>query len=236
MLVLASNSPRRKQLLALGGWDFTVVAPRVDERVLPGETPQDYVRRLAENKACAARQVLAEDACVLVGVRKNRLEEAIILAADTTVVHRAALNQSYEILGKPADAADAEAMLRRLRGRVHQVFTGLAVMQVAGERHQSEVVATDVRMREYSDEEMQAYIATTDPLDKAGAYAIQHPVFRPVQNLQGCYANVMGLPVCHAAGLLAQYGCPPARDIVQGCQQALEFTCPVFLKAIADVG
>ncbi len=135
MLVLASNSPRRKQLLALGGWDFTVVAPQVDERVLPGETPQDYVRRLAENKACAARQVLAEDASVLVGVRKNRLEETIILAADTTVVHRAALNQSYEILGKPADAADAEAMLRRLRGRVHQVFTGLAVMQVAGERH-----------------------------------------------------------------------------------------------------
>ena len=236
MLVLASNSPRRKQLLALGGWDFTVVAPQVDERVLPGETPQDYVRRLAENKAHAARQVLAEDASVLVGVRKNRLEETIILAADTTVVHSAALDQSYEILGKPADAADAEAMLRRLRGRVHQVFTGLAVMQVAGEGRQSEVVATDVRMREYSDEEMLAYIATTDPLDKAGAYAIQHPVFRPVQNLQGCYANVMGLPVCHAARLLTQYGCPPAADIVQGCQQALEFTCPVFLKAIADVG
>jgi MAF protein len=169
-------------------------------------------------------------------VHKNRVEETIILAADTTVVHRAALNQSYEILGKPADAAEAEAMLRRLRGRVHQVFTGLAIMQVAGEARQSEVVATDVRMREYSDEEMLAYIATTDPLDKAGAYAIQHPVFRPVQNLQGCYANVMGLPVCHAARLLAQYGCPPAADIVQGCQQALEFTCPVFLKAIAGVG
>ena len=127
-------------------------------------------------------------------------------------------------------------MLRRLRGRVHQVFTGLAVLRVASEELQSEVVATDVRMREYSDEEMLAYIATADPMDKAGAYAIQHPVFNPVQNLQGCYANVMGLPVCHAARLLTQFGCPPASDIVQGCQQALEFTCPVFLKAITEVG
>jgi MAF protein len=166
---------------------------------------------------------------------KSRLQETIILAADTTVVYQAALHQSYEILGKPADAAEAEAMLRRLRGRVHQVFTGLAVLRVAGEELQSEVVATDVWMRDYSDEEMLAYIATADPLDKAGAYAIQHAVFRPVQNLQGCYANVMGLPVCHAAGMLTQFGCPPVSEIVQGCQQALEFTCPVFHKAIAKV-
>jgi septum formation protein len=235
MLVLASNSPRRKQLLALGGWDFTVVAPQVDERVLPGETPQVYVRRLAESKARAARHVLAGDAFALVGMNKSHWQETIILAADTTVVYQAAPNKHYEILGKPADADEAEAMLRRLRGQVHQVFTGLAVLRIPGEELQSEVIATDVRMRDYSDEEMLAYIATSDPLDKAGAYAIQHPGFRPVQNLQGCYANVMGLPVCNAAGLLTRFGCPPASEVVQGCQQALEFTCPVFLKAIAKV-
>lgn len=233
-LVLASNSPRRKQLLALGGWDFTIVAPYVDERVLPGEMPQDYVRRLAESKARAARLVLTGDETTETGPKKSSLQQVIILAADTTVVHRETVNENYEILGKPADAAEAEAMLRQLRGRVHQVFTGLAVLRIADERLYSEVVATDVYMRDYSDREMLAYIATADPLDKAGAYAIQHPVFRPVQNLQGCYANVMGLPVCHAARLLTQSGCPPASDIVQGCQQALEFTCPIFLTAVAD--
>jgi septum formation protein len=235
-LVLASNSPRRKQLLALGGWDFTVVAPQVDERVLPGELPQVYVHRLAESKAQAARQVLASETDPITGANNSCLQETIILAADTTVVYQATPNENYEILGKPADAAEAEAMLRRLRGRVHQVYTGLAVMGFASEDMQSEVVATDVRMREYSDEEMQAYIATADPMDKAGAYAIQHPVFNPVQNLQGCYANVMGLPVCHAARLLTQLGCPPASNIVQGCQQALEFSCPVFLQAIMEAG
>jgi septum formation protein len=236
MLVLASNSPRRKQLLALGGWDFIVFAPQVDESVLARESPQDYVRRLAENKAEAARQILAGDTPELGGISRNRLEETLILAADTTVVFQSAPNESYEILGKPADAAEAEAMLLRLRGQVHRVFTGLAVLRAVGDELQSEVVATDVRMREYSDEEILAYIATGDPLDKAGAYAIQHPGFRPVQNLQGCYANVMGLPVCHAARLLTQFGYPPASDIVQGCQQALDFICPVFLKVSSEGG
>jgi septum formation protein len=234
MLVLASNSPRRKQLLALGGWDFTVFAPQVDESLLAGELPQDYVRRLAENKAEAARRVLAGDPIPVAGFSRNRLEQIVILAADTTVVFQAAPDEGYEILGKPADAVEAEAMLRRLRGRVHQVYTGLAVLRAASEELQSEVVATQVQMREYSDEETLAYIVTGDPLDKAGAYAIQHPEFKPVQNLQGCYANVMGLPVCHAARLLTQLGYPPASDIVQGCQQALDFTCPVFLKVISE--
>jgi septum formation protein len=236
ILVLASNSPRRKQLLALGGWDFTIVAPQVDERVLIGELPQDYVRRLAESKARAAWQVLRGDAPPVTGGNKDHSQETIILAADTTVVYKTVLTESYEILGKPANSVEAEAMLRQLRGQVHQVLTGLVVLRVVGEQLKSEVVATDVRMREYSDEEMLAYIATADPLDKAGAYAIQHAIFRPVQNLQGCYANVMGLPVCHAAVLLTQFGCPPASDIVQRCQQMLDFACPVFLKAITEAG
>ncbi len=237
MLVLASNSPRRKQLLALGGWDFTVVAPQVDESIVAGELPQAYVRRLAESKARAVRQLLAGEASPLTGgdLSQSRLQETIILAADTTVVFQAEPDGGYEILGKPADAAEAEAMLRRLRGQLHQVFTGLAVLRAGSDDLQSEVVATDVWMRTYSDEEILAYIATGDPLDKAGAYAIQHSWFRPVRNLQGCYANVMGLPVCHAARLLTQFGYPPASDIVQGCQQALDFTCPVFIKVLTEV-
>ncbi len=237
MLVLASNSPRRKQLLALGGWEFTILAPQVDESVLPGESPQDYVRRLAVLKARAARAALsAADGSMAPGLEKCALPGALILAADTTVADSAASGEDNRILGKPADAAGAEAMLRQLRGRVHQVFTGLAVLQPGEPQPESEVVTTEVWMREYSDAEMRAYIASGDPLDKAGAYAIQHAAFRPVQNLQGCYANVMGLPVCHVARLLARLGCPPTSDIVQGCQQELEFSCPVYQKAIAQAG
>jgi septum formation protein len=239
MLVLASNSPRRKELLALGGWDFIVAASQVDESVLPGETPQNYVQRLAEMKAFSTLALLREKAARDQRLNELDLQQTIILAADTTVVDLVQSGDgdisggTYEILGKPADAAEAESMLRRLRNRMHQVFTGLAVLRVADQELYSEVVETDVWMRAYSDEEMQAYIASADPLDKAGAYAIQHSLFRPVQNLQGCYANVMGLPVCHAGRLLAQLDCPPATDILQGCQQALNFKCPVFIKIMA---
>ena len=242
MLVLASNSPRRKELLALGGWDFIVAAPQVDERVLPGEMPQAYVRRLAEDKARASLKYLVRHATSENGADERALKQAIILAADTTVVDQVqtgrgdTTSEAYEILGKPADAAEAEAMLRRLRGRMHRVYTGLAVIRVADQKQYSEVVETDVWMRDYSDDEMQVYIATADPLDKAGAYAIQHPAFKPVQNLQGCYANVMGLPVCHVGRLLVRLGYAPGADIVQGCQQALNFICPVFFEIKAQDG
>jgi MAF protein len=234
MLILASNSPRRKQLLSLGGWNFSVLAPQVDETVLPGEDPQDYVLRLAQAKAHAAWAVLDGR-----GMDPALLEEAVILAADTAVIDPDETGAGSRILGKPADPGQAVAMLRRLGGRTHEVFSGLAVLRVSDGRLLKEMVASEVPMRSYSDLEIQAYVATGDPLDKAGAYAIQHPTFHPVQNLQGCYANVMGLPVCHVSRMLAEVGCPSQADIAKECQQVLDFPCRIYRQSLQtpqDVG
>lgn len=226
MLILASNSPRRKQLLALGGWAFTILAPPVDESILLGEQPGDYVRRLAEEKARAA----------LAALTAERRAGALLVAADTAVVDWLPDGRDgqrrAEIMGKPVDAADAERMLRQLRGRVHQVFTGLAALRGEEDALASEVVVTDVPMRDYSEVEMLAYIASGDPLDKAGAYAIQHPGFSPVRNLHGCYANVMGLPVCHLARIVGKFGFQPATDVAEACQGELDYPCPVYRMAL----
>ncbi|MCI0521940.1 MAG: Maf family protein [Chloroflexi bacterium] len=213
MLYLASSSPRRRELLALGGWQFTVAPAAVDERALPGEAPLDYVLRLAEAKARAAGESLRS----LDGAR-----DALAVAADTTVADGAA------ILGKPADAAEAEAMLRRLRARTHQVYTALAVLRLADGLLLSDWACTDVPMRAYSDAEMHAYIASGDPLDKAGAYGIQHAVFRPAQLAGGCYANVMGLPLCHLARTLARLNASARADLAQRCQAAQRYECSVY--------
>lgn len=229
MLVLASNSPRRKQLLTVSGWDFHVAAPSVDETVRAGEPPDEYVRRMAVSKALA----------VLDGPHFGLPADAVILAADTVVVDsifwqgpESPGSDELEILGKPSSPKEAEAMLRRLRGRTHRVFTGLAVARASDRQLFSDVVITEVPMRAYSDAEIQMYIVTGDPFDKAGAYAIQHPVFRPVQNLQGCYTNVMGLPVCQAAELLEQAGLPPPNDFGRKCQWALDHPCEIYQKAL----
>ncbi len=225
MLVLASNSPRRKQLLALSGWSFIVAVPQVDERPLPGEAPEEYVRRLAMTKAEAAMRLL------------DKPNSAVIVAADTTVVadlpdKDAPSGVRAAILGKPGDAAEAEWMLRALRGRMHRVYTGLAVLRAEDGKRLSTLVVTDVLMREYSDEEMMAYIASGDPLDKAGAYAIQHADFHPVQKLQGCYANVMGLPLCHLVRMLSQLGLESRENIYESCQQETGVPCQVYLHAL----
>ncbi len=174
LLVLASNSPRRRELLALGGWMFNLDVANINEDVLPGEQPAAYVERLAIQKAQA--------------VLPRSRPEHIIIGSDTTVV------LDGEILGKPADEAEARQMLTRLRGRSHQVYTGIAALRVSDQTLLSDVCLTEVPMRAYSDAEIEAYIASGDPLDKAGAYGIQHPEFQPVINMQGCYASVMGLP------------------------------------------
>jgi MAF protein len=242
-----------------GGWKFTILAPQVDETVLPAEAPADYVRRLAEEKArvvsfdCGREYAALRSGCLMtehgqagqagqaksdVLCRRLPYEQAIILAADTAVVDLVEYDGDQrtpaigEILGKPSGPEEAVAMLRRLRGRVHQVFTGLAALRAADSRLLSEVVVTNVLMRDYSDDEILAYVKTGDPFDKAGAYAIQHPVFHPVQNLQGCYANVMGLPVCHASRLLAQLGCSSALDVARECQEALGFACELYRLAL----
>lgn len=205
-LMLASNSPRRRQLLALTHWDFVVSVADVDESQYENESPADYVLRLAETKARA----IQADA------------DAVILAADTTVV------DGLDILGKPQDEAEAAAMLTRLRGRTHQVYTGVALLRKSDDSLLTDLCVTDVPMRDYPDGEINAYVATGDPLDKAGAYAIQHPGFRPVASMNGCYASVMGLPLCHVVRLMRNMSIEPKADVPLNCQKLLEYDCPVY--------
>ncbi|MFA5874457.1 MAG: Maf family protein [Anaerolineales bacterium] len=207
LLVLASNSPRRRELLALGGWIFNTRPTEVDESQRPGEAPGTYVLRLAESKARTCPQ----------GTFAH--EDLTILAADTAVVDGKA------ILGKPKDMAEAVEMLRRLRSRTHQVYTGIAVRRLSDGNLGTDLCVTDVPMRAYSEEEIDAYVATGDPLDKAGAYAIQHPKFHPVEMMSGCYASVMGLPLCHLTRTLRQLDIAPKTNISAECQSSLNYTC-----------
>ena len=207
VLVLASNSPRRKQLLALGNWNFVVNVADIDETALDGETPKEYVIRLAQEKALA--------------VKDKSNAENIIIGSDTTVV------VDDEILGKPVDEADAERMLKQLRGRTHQVYTGIALYRILDGKILTELSITDVPMRNYSDDEIAAYIKTGDPMDKAGAYAIQHPDFQPVHSMQGCYAGVMGLSMCHVLRALQNFDLSPAADVPTACQSLLNYQCQV---------
>jgi septum formation protein len=203
-LFLASNSPRRKELLSLFGWPFEVIPADIDERQLPGESPKNYVRRLANWKANA----IAE--------KKNGL----VIAADTIVV------DGDDLLGKPVDDADARQMLVRLRGRTHQVYSGLAIIDTETGQSFNDVCCTDVPMRAYSDDEIDTYIATGDPLDKAGSYAIQHPGFHPVDELRGCFSSVMGLPLCHLAVGLRMFNLSIPDDLPKRCQALLDYSCP----------
>ena len=214
ILLLASNSPRRKQLLALGNWDFNIVVSDVDESQLADETPKDYVLRLAQAKALA--------------VVEKAHPENIIIGSDTAVV------DGDEILGKPKDEEEAVRMLKQLRGHTHQVFTGVAVYRVDGESMLTELCVTDVPMRNYSDAEIQAYVKTGDPLDKAGAYAIQHPDFQPVESMSGCYASVMGLPMCHVLRTLKKLDVYAIADVPLGCQTLLNYQCPVSNEILRD--
>lgn len=178
-IVLASSSPRRREILSYLQRPFTVRAADIDEMPQAGEAPVTLVQRLCRQKAVAVAAAVPPG-------------EALILAADTIVVI------DGEIINKPRDAEHAEAILRQLRGRMHQVFTGLTLMRVPGklETLWNAVCETQVHMRHYSNDEMLASIATGGVFDKAGAYAIQDPIFHPVARIEGCYMNVMGLPLC----------------------------------------
>jgi septum formation protein len=209
-IILASNSPRRKELIRLAGWEFQVAPADVDESPLPGEAADRYVLRLAEEKARTAMGM----------VETGKL----IVAADTTVA------DGKEILGKPADADEARRMLASLRGREHQVYTALAVFDPSSGELVTELAVTDVPMRDYTDDEIEAYIATGDPFDKAGSYAIQHSEFSPVTDLTGCYANVVGLPLCHLARAMRQFGHLPVGDLPAGCQSHLKYDCTVYAE------
>jgi MAF protein len=186
-LVLASVSPRRKELMAMGGWQFEILPAGIDEELLLTEKPHGYVLRVAESKARAVANQVSRG--------------SLVIGADTTVV-----GPRGDILAKPQNEKEAREMLQRLRGRVHQVYTGVVVLQVDNGTIDRDLCVTDVYMRSYTDTEMQDYIATGDPFDKAGGYAIQHQEFNPVERIEGCYANVVGLPVCTLAHLLKKQG------------------------------
>jgi MAF protein len=197
-IILASASPRRAQLLAAMGLTLAIAPADVDETMLPGEAPAVMACRLAASKAQRDAQLWPE---------------ALVLAADTLVV------LDGIVLGKPRDAQEALEMLTLLRGREHLVHTGLAVAR------DGEIVVqlatSPVSMRSYSAAEIAAYIATGDPLDKAGAYACQHPDFHPVASYGNCYANVMGLPLCHVQRLLTHWGVAAPRPPLEACPWAV---------------
>lgn len=216
-LYLASESPRRRELIALIGWEYFLLPSHVDETPLPGEAGSEYVKRIAKSKALSAAS-----AARLTG---------LILAADTAVIDHAADGKT-EIFGKPCDRSDAIRMLQRLRGRTHQVLTAISILNTRDGTILFDSCTTDVPMRNYDNGEIFAYVSSDDPLDKAGAYAIQHSRFHPVEKLQGCYANVMGLPLCHLTRSLAQAGFPPKTDVARACQAALGYNCPVYSQIL----
>jgi MAF protein len=205
-LVLASNSPRRQEYLGWLGVPFEVRAAPVEETPQPGELPEATAIRLARAKAQAAPSAPDE----------------LVLAADTLVV------LDHEVLGKPANAEDARRMLLSLSGRQHRVLTALAFR--SNEDLEVEVVQARVWMRPYSPAEVEAYIASGQPFDKAGAYGIQDEPFSPVSRVEGCALTVVGFPLCHVARGLLRRGIPVPRKPLELCRPLLgSKRCPVAL-------
>jgi septum formation protein len=193
VLYLASASPRRLELLRSIGFDPLVRPVGVDERANPGESPTDLVTRLAEAKARAAHRGLEPSA-----------RAGLVLGADTTVVFDGAC------LGKPARAEEAEAMLRRLRGRTHEVITGVCLLRTGDGAAVVGSETTRVRFREYDDATILAYVASGEPLDKAGAYGIQGGGARLAAAIEGSWSNVVGLPLERLPGWLERLGADPS--------------------------
>ncbi len=187
MLILASASPRRRELLAQAGLSFTVESANVSEDVQPGESAATYVQRLSVEKAqavwAAHKSLDTPD------------DPLVVIGADTTVLC------NHEILGKPVDQADARRMLGLLSGRTHQVLTGIAIVSRIAPL--SDVEITQVYFDLITEKEMATYLASGEPLDKAGAYGIQGYAARWIPKIEGCYFNVMGLPIARTIALLS---------------------------------
>jgi len=188
-VLLASGSPRRRQFLTDVGIPFQVVVPQVDEAPAPGEEPHDTVQRLAELKARDA-------------ARRTPRAQGLVLAADTEVV------VDGVALGKPANPADATAMLRRLSGREHLVITGICILDQRSGAVERGVADTRVRFRELDDDEIEGYVSTGEPLDKAGAYACQGIGAFLIARVEGSYTNVVGLPLGQVIQMLQRMGGP----------------------------
>jgi MAF protein len=209
-IVLASASPRRYELLSLTGWSLRSLPVAVDETPRQGESAEELASRLALAKCDEA-------------IKASNGRPGIILSADTIVVHRG------ELLGKPRDAEDARRMLGVLRAGEHRVVTAVTLVSESGARVQ-ELCSTAVPMREYAPEEIEAYLASGSALDKAGAYGIQDAEFDPVDRarLDGCFANVMGMPLCHVVRAMAQLGQTGRRDIPAACQLHTKYRCSAY--------
>ncbi|HEV8636185.1 MAG TPA: Maf family nucleotide pyrophosphatase [Chloroflexota bacterium] len=194
-LLLASGSPRRRELIARLGLPYRIEAADVDEAPAPGEGARDLALRLARAKA---RAVAADR------------PGAVVVAADTVV------SLGRVVYGKPTDPADARRMLRELAGRAHRVTTGVAVARCG--RLWSAALASRVWLHAWDEATIAAYVASGDPLDKAGAYAIQNERFRPVARLEGCRCNVVGFPTALVAALLAQAGVTTPVTVGEACR------------------
>jgi len=192
--ILASGSPRRRDMIASLGIDFAIIKPDIDETQYPSEPPLAYVQRLSSSKADAVAKRLSSPATILAA------DTIVILSADTI-----GITDTGDLLGKPENSIHARDMLLSLRNRPHVVITAFTLLHL-GENpaRYSDYAQTRVFMRDYADAEIEAYIATGDPFDKAGGYAIQHNGFMPVSHIEGCYNNVVGLPLCAVKrGLIA---------------------------------
>lgn len=188
VLVLASSSPRRRDLLRAAGLDFEVIVPDIAEEPRAGETPGELVVRLAAEKA--------ESVARRLGPERRRL----VLGSDTVVV------LGEQVLGKPRDPEDAVRLLRRILGRTHRVLTGVAVVESPGGQSRVVHVESRVRMRAADEAEVRSYVATGEPLDKAGAYALQGEGRRFVERVEGSRSNVIGLPLEETLSLLREAG------------------------------
>jgi septum formation protein len=188
-LILASSSPRRAEILRDARIPFEIIATQIDESVLPGEVPSAMVARLSEAKARAARVQLGAD-----------VRDCILVGADTTV------ELDGEILGKPQDTAHASEMLGKLSGRTHHVLTGIFLLRLPGNTTRAAVETTAVKVAPLSAKEIAAYATSGEPLGKAGSYAIQGLGGRFIPGIEGCYFNVVGLPLSKLYTLLLQVG------------------------------
>jgi len=232
-LLLASQSPRRRELLRLLGLPFQVTVADVAEVPRADETPVELVTRLSRAKAESAA--------------RDDYHDTLVIACDTIVTvegkrapnsSRAALGDPLEgpdgarVLGKPRDSEEAVTMLRFLRGRSHVVYSAVTVLN--RDCHPTtELAKTRLTMRNYTESELATYVASGDPLDKAGAYAIQHRGFHPVKEIEGCYASVMGLPLCHLTRCLRRCGCSPTVDVPTACQAYTGHRCTARPRAFA---
>jgi MAF protein len=193
-------------------WMLKYSSANVDESQFENELPENHVRRLAFNKCKSLANIPEND---------------FVIAADTIVV------LDHMILGKPANADHAYQTLINLRGRSHWVMTSVAVRKGDQEIPRLEICKTEVKMRYYSDAEIVRYIESGDPLDKAGAYAIQNKDFHPVVDFGGCMASVMGMPLCHLERTLRKYDSYQETDWPKICQFHLKYTCPITKRVIA---